>query len=165
MKSGEKLILPLWFRVGIVLMISATLLVAFNHSASERANAIEPIVDHGRAIETQTLHFVDLDGGRVSVVDASDNREITQLAIGEDGFMRSVMRGLARERKANGLGPEIPFELTVWEDGLVSLIDPATQRRVELSAFGKDNVSAFTRLLPGAVHAPANAELSRQSSS
>ena len=69
--------------------------------------------------------------------------------------MRSVMRGLVRERKAQGLGPDIPFQLTLWTDGLVSLVDPATNRRVEISAFGKDNVEAFTRLLPLSTQRPA----------
>lgn len=150
MKPGEKLILPSWFRAGIVLMVVTTVVVAFNHRLDASGSTQPLAMDHGQAIESASLHFVDLDGGLVSVVDANENREITRLQVGEDGFMRSVMRGLARERKAHGLGPEIPFELTLWEDGLVSLIDPATERRVELSAFGKDNLAAFTRLLPSA---------------
>ena len=98
-------------------------------------------------LASRKLHFVDLQHGKISVINAEDGSEITRLHTGEDGFMRSVMRGFVRQRKAQGIGPEIPFELALWEDGLVSLIDPATSRRVELSAFGIDNVEAFTRLL------------------
>jgi putative photosynthetic complex assembly protein len=98
-------------------------------------------------VQSTELHFVDLPDGMISVIDAAAGQEITRLHSGEDGFMRSVMRGMVRERKAKGIGAEIPFQLSVWEDGLVSLIDPATHRRVELSAFGPDNVAAFTRLL------------------
>lgn len=151
LRPGEKLILPLWFRTGIVVTVLATLFISLTHRLADTKADKPSIAMHGQAVESQSLHFVDLSGGQISVVDADNNREITRLLSGEDGFMRSVMRGLVRERKAHGLGPEIPFELTLWEDGLVSLIDPATERRIEISAFGKDNVAAFTRLLPRAV--------------
>ncbi|MBX2881726.1 MAG: hypothetical protein KTR32_17395 [Granulosicoccus sp.] len=151
MKSIDQAILPLWFRTGIVCLIAATLFFSFLYRPDRNEVPLESAeVISTQAIESQSLYFKDLDGGLVSVVDAEMNREITRLRVGEDGFMRSVMRGLARERMAKGHGPEVPFQLTVWEDGLVSLIDPVTQRRVELSAFGKDNVAAFTRLLPSA---------------
>jgi len=144
MKPGEKLILPLWFRASLVIGISVTLILSFMH----RPATLSQTVSHGNAIASQQLKFIDREGGTVSIINAGDNTELAVLQVGEDGFMRSVMRGLANRRKSLGLGPEIPFELTLWEDGLVSLIDPATQKRVELSAFGKDNVAAFTRLLP-----------------
>lgn len=147
MKPGEKLILPLWFRLGLVIALCATLFFSFTHRLPDHANLAQSD-SHGTAVTSQRLRFVDMAGGSVSVINAVTDTEIVRLLKGEDGFMRSVMRGFVRERKSLGLGPEVPFELTVWEDGLVSLIDPATQRRVELSAFGKDNVAAFTRLLP-----------------
>lgn len=149
MKPGERLILPVWFRVGLVTALCATLLYSYNNRLSQNAGHQQVLPEaHGPKVASQSLRFIDLDGGSVSVVDATSNTEIMQLLTGEGGFMRSVMRGFVRERKSQGLGPEVPFELTVWEDGLVSLIDPATNRRVELSAFGRDNVAAFTRLLP-----------------
>lgn len=152
MKPGEKLILPIWFRTGVLTLIAVALIGSFSYRLTGDVSQNEELAmqAHGRAIESRSLHFVDLDQGVISVVNAHDKTEIIRLQSGEHGFMRSVMRGLAQERKSHGLGPEIPFELTVWEDGLVSLIDPATQRRVELSAFGKDNVAAFTQLLPSA---------------
>jgi putative photosynthetic complex assembly protein len=151
MKPGEKMILPVWFRTGVLSMIAVALIGSFCYRLTgDNAQHETQVKAHGRAIESQSLHFVDLDKGVISVINAHNKKEIIRLQSGEHGFMRSVMRGLAQERKAHGLGPEIPFELTVWEDGLVSLIDPATQRRVELSAFGKDNVAAFTQLLPSA---------------
>lgn len=148
MKPGEKLILPLWFRTGIVLALLATLYYSYTHRLVEGTGHQHVMVaDHGSQVMLRKLHFVDGHEGTISVINADNGQEITRLEKGQDGFMRSVMRGLVRERKAQGLGPEVPFELALWEDGLVSLIDPATKRRVELSAFGKDNVDAFTRLL------------------
>ena len=149
MRPGEKEILPLWFRTGLVVALLTTVLyAAFNRL--EPGSTIEQEIAsaaHGRLVASRQLHFVDIPDGVVSVVDADNGDELLRLHTGEDGFMRSVMRGFARERRAKGMGPEVPFELVLWEDGLVSLIDPATERRVELSAFGIDNVEAFTRLL------------------
>lgn len=148
MKPGEKAILPLWFRTALVLALLTTLYFSFSHRLIDGTGFQHVGVDdHGALLASRKLHFVDLQNGVVSVVNADDGIEITRLQSGEDGFMRSVMRGFVRQRKAQGLGPEVPFELALWEDGLVSLIDPATSRRVELSAFGKDNVDAFTRLI------------------
>lgn len=159
MKPGEKLILPLWFRTGIVLALLATLYYSYTHRLVDGAGHRQVIeANHGNRIMSRKLHFVDGQEGTISVINADSGREITLLQKGEDGFMRSVMRGLVRERKAQGLGPEVPFELALWEDGLVSLIDPATQRRVELSAFGKDNVDAFTRLLQSRAPAKITAD-------
>jgi len=149
MKPGEKAILPVWFRAGLVLSLVLTLYYSFTHRLSAETNQQSTIAHEQGSVQTsRNLHFVDVDNGAVSVVDADNGLEITRLVKGEDGFMRSVMRGLVRDRKAQGQGPETPFQLALWDDGLVSLIDPATGRRVELSAFGIDNVRAFTRLLP-----------------
>ncbi|MFK7861245.1 MAG: photosynthetic complex assembly protein PuhC [Granulosicoccus sp.] len=148
MKPGEKAILPVWFRVGLVTALVVTLYYSASHRLVDNAGHQQVVAsEHGTLLASQKLHFLDLDKGVVSIINADDGLEITRLNIGEDGFMRSVMRGFVRERKAQGLGPEVPFELAMWEDGLVSLIDPATSRRIELSAFGKDNVEAFTRLI------------------
>ena len=57
------------------------------------------------------------------------------------------MRGLARERKRQGIGPELPFQLVGRADGRLTLIDPGTGRRVDLESFGPTNAAAFVRLM------------------
>lgn len=160
MKPGEKEILPLWFRTGLVVTLITTIVFAWTNRIEPGSNIEQEIAAsaHGQLVASRQLHFVDIEGGVVSVLDANDGNELLRLQTGEDGFMRSVMRGFARERRAQGMGPDVPFELVLWEDGLVSLIDPATERRVELSAFGIDNVAAFARLLSDKV-APQSAAL------
>ena len=66
---------------------------------------------------------------------------------GTNGFVRIVMRGLARERLAVGAGPEQAFDLTRWEDGRLTIADPVTGRQTELVGFGADNERAFAKLL------------------
>ena len=69
------------------------------------------------------------------------------LAPGTNGFVRSVLRGLARERRLQGVGSAPAFRLTRWADGRLSLDDPSTGRIVELGAFGPTNRAAFAQLM------------------
>ena len=67
---------------------------------------------------------------------------------GSNNFLRATLRGLARERRAEGApGPETPFRLSAWPQGGLTLEDLATGRQVQLAAFGPANVQAFGRLL------------------
>lgn len=152
MRRGEKEILPLWFRTALILVLLLSLYLAYQYRLDSHANVQSSISSNQQSeiasVASRKLKFVDLDGGSVSIINADNGEELLLVNKGEDGFVRSVMRGLVRERKAHDIGPDIAFELVLWADGLLSLIDPATSRRVELSAFGADNVAAFGRLLP-----------------
>lgn len=99
-----------------------------------------------KAVTTLSLRFEDHPNGSVGVRDASDDREIYIVQPGAFGFIRSTLRGLARERRRAEIDASVPFTLTRWSDGTVSLEDAATGRRVNLDAFGPDNVKAFAQL-------------------
>lgn len=94
------------------------------------------------------LRFQDRPDGSVGVFDAAASREIGVLAPGQDGFVRGVMRGLARERLKRRIGPDKPFRLAELSGGRLFLTDAATGRVIDLQAFGKDNRRAFERFLP-----------------
>ncbi|MCX8004464.1 MAG: photosynthetic complex assembly protein PuhC [Burkholderiaceae bacterium] len=98
-------------------------------------------------LSERALLFVDRAEGGVAVVDAGSGATVTVLAPGEDGFIRATVRSLARERRAHGIGADVPFRLVHGADGRLLLIDPATGRRIDLIAFGPTNVAAFARLL------------------
>ncbi len=95
---------------------------------------------------TRAIVFADRDDGAVLITEPNGDM-VAVLPGGGDGFVRGVMRGFARDRKARGVGPEAPFELVRRVDGRLTLIDPATGRIVELDAFGPTNSGAFARLL------------------
>ncbi|MEL7690849.1 photosynthetic complex assembly protein PuhC [Citromicrobium bathyomarinum] len=98
---------------------------------------------------SRSLHFRDASDGGVEVFDASTGAQITTVAPGTGGFIRSTMRGLAHVRQREGLDAETPFELILWDDGGLTLTDPATGETRELGAFGRDNRAAFAALLDG----------------
>ena len=97
------------------------------------------------AVETLYLRFDDLDDGGVAVRNARDGGLIYKVEPGTNGFIRSTLRGLARERMRSGNGPQTPFMLTRWSDGSVSLLDETSGRRIDLDAFGPTNAQAFAQ--------------------
>jgi putative photosynthetic complex assembly protein len=92
------------------------------------------------------LLFADRADGAVVVTDERDNAPVAVLT-GQNGFLRGTLRGMARTRRSEGLGPGQPFRLTGWSDGRLTLTDPATGRHIELEAFGSANEAVFAKLL------------------
>jgi putative photosynthetic complex assembly protein len=107
-------------------------------------------IDPATAVQSVELRFVDRSDGAVEVHEATSGRAVAVLAPGTNGFVRGVMRGMARERRQFEVGMEPPFRLTSWDNGGLSLEDPSTGRRIELEAFGPTNFEVFTRLLANA---------------
>jgi putative photosynthetic complex assembly protein len=93
------------------------------------------------------LRFLDRADGAVVILDARDGALVGTVAPGTNGFLRSTLRGLARERKRQDIGMGPPFRLSSRADGSVVLEDPATGRRVDLDAFGPTNAGAFAQWL------------------
>ena len=98
-------------------------------------------------VESRDLQFADGKGGAVLVYDASDQRLIDELAPGSNGFVRVVLRGLARERKLGDIGAQPPFRLSRFANGQITLTDTATGKLIDLDAFGSANTAAFARLM------------------
>lgn len=100
-----------------------------------------------KVVQSRELRFEDRADGAVAIYEANSDRIVDVLAPGTNGFIRGVMRGLARERKREDIGVAPPFLLTRWSDGRLSIEDVATHERIELVAFGSTNLAAFARLL------------------
>jgi putative photosynthetic complex assembly protein len=58
------------------------------------------------------LIFADGPEGAVLVIDAHSKKEIAKFE-GEQGFLRSTLRALVRERRREGMGPETPLHLSL----------------------------------------------------
>jgi putative photosynthetic complex assembly protein len=142
---------PALAMAGILVGATLAMTAAVQWGFAERAAvpAVERSESSIGAVEARTIVFRDRSDGAVEVVDAKSGQDIAVL-VGEGdggGFVRGVLRGLARDRRMRGVGSEPPFELTLWQDGAMSLKDSATGRSVELGSFGPDKRAAFARFL------------------
>ncbi|WP_022721587.1 photosynthetic complex assembly protein PuhC [Rhodopseudomonas sp. B29] len=108
-------------------------------------------------VESLDLTFEDSPDGAVLIYTAGDHKLIRTVHPGESGFVRVVMRGMARERQLAGIGQAVPFRLARYVNGQYTMTDLATKKVVDLSAFGADNRRAFAQLMPAEATNEANA--------
>ena len=125
-----------------------------------RGQGMEIPQDHSPVSWQRTLRFEDRPNGDVAVMDGQSTLEITRY-VGEQGFVRGILRTLSRERMRRGIGSGPTFELIGHTDGRLTLLDPATGQRINLESFGPTNMSSFAKLQP----APAPASSTSVSAS
>jgi putative photosynthetic complex assembly protein len=135
-------------------LIAAAVLIAGSITAAAAAryakvNAPEATLSESvTPLAARDLTFFDMPNGSVEVRDATGTQVLFVAEPGTNGFIRGVMRGMARDRRSRGIGQEPAFRLAQWPDGRLSLEDLATGRQIELGSFGGDNRAAFAQLLP-----------------
>jgi putative photosynthetic complex assembly protein len=121
-------------------------LVALIGAAAVRWSGISISEPDAAALASRQLRFEVRPDGSIEIFDAR-SQELVDTVRGEAGFVRDALRGLARERRREGIGAQPPFTLVARTDGRLTLIDPSTGRRVDLESFGPTNAAAFARLL------------------
>ncbi|MGP1281487.1 MAG: photosynthetic complex assembly protein PuhC [Parasphingopyxis sp.] len=139
---------------GALVMAAVLIALALALTAATRLGfipqAASPVAERSAAdvalVSERSLRFLDRADGSVRIEDAATGEEIATYGDEGGGFVRGVMRGLARERRMNGVGQQPPFALSLWQDGSLSLTDSATGRVIELGAFGPDNRRTFMQL-------------------
>ena len=129
----------------IVVAVLLAAMVAIGISARWRPHGGGPPA--ATPIRTPALVKRDQPAGSVTVVTAS-GQKVTTIERNTGPFVRVVLSGLVRERRLEGEGsPTVPFHLTRWSDGRLTIDDIATGKLIELEAFGRTNEDAFARLL------------------
>jgi putative photosynthetic complex assembly protein len=123
--------------VGLTLLAVSTL----------RLTGFDPAQAPAAVVVERRLVFADASDGAVQVKDAVSGEAVARMA-GEQGFLRGVLRGLARERRQHGVGADQPYLLSLRDDGRLLITDPATGQRIDLASFGRDNAAVFLRWLP-----------------
>ena len=123
--------------VGLTLLVVSTL----------RLQGFDPAQAPGAVVAERQLVFSDGADGAVLVRDALGGELVARMA-GEQGFLRGVLRGLARERRALGVPADRPYALTLHADSRLLITDSATGQRIDLASFGPDNAAVFLRWLP-----------------
>jgi len=141
--------IPLSVLIGIAALLACTLAAV----AFFRYSGMEPIAQVPKpeqVIEMRQLRFTDSANGTVEVlelVEGGPDQLVHIIEPGEGGFIRGVLRSLARARRANGLGNEHPFVLIELANGTLLLEDPMTDQRIYLQAFGPASIESFKNLL------------------
>lgn len=108
----------------------------------------ERVAHHVAVVETRSLRFIDRADGALVIDDIGRGTNAAVLPHGvNNGFIRGVLRGMARDRKLRAVGPEAPFTLTLFADDALTLSDPSTGRNIELGSFGPTNKQSFADLL------------------
>jgi putative photosynthetic complex assembly protein len=133
----------------VLFALTATATVRLAHIPPAASPAAMRQAEHLVPVEQRNLRFIDRADGAVVIQDADRGDNASVIEPGQKtGFIRGVMRGLARERRARGIGDQPPFNLALYRDGELSLTDSATGRSIEMTAFGSTNRASFMALLP-----------------
>ena len=93
------------------------------------------------------IRFEVVEDDGLLVWDYADGTVLRELAAGEGGFLRGVLRPLERERTRMGTATDLPYRLLRSRDGTLALLDPTTGVLVDLAAFGRTSLGAFSGLL------------------
>lgn len=134
------------FPRGPLLAIGGLLLTVLIAVALVRLSGVDIRQPDAPAVDSRSLRFEDRPDGSISVIDARSGHTV-HTVVGEAGFIRGTLRGMARERKRSGGGPEQAFELVSHADGRLTLSDAVTGRVIDLAAFGPINAAAFAVML------------------
>lgn len=142
--------LPLPVRLMGVLLLLVLLAVGWQRWAGPDIRT-----PNGELLWERSLRFDDSPNGDIVVLDAASATEVARFS-GEQGFVRGVLRALARERMRQGLGAGPAFVLSGHSSGRLLLRDPATGERIHLDAFGPHNAAAFAQLRFAAAAPPSH---------
>ena len=142
---------PALIASGVMILFALLLTTGVSLGFVERSAV--PDVERERAGVLQSrqreLQFIDLADGNVRVLDADAGTTVAiiDMETKSGGFVRGVVRSLARERGLQGISSQQAFSLTLWQNGTLSLSDPLTGQNMELGGFGADNRAIFMKLL------------------
>jgi putative photosynthetic complex assembly protein len=139
--SNRRLVPALVAGVLVIIMASIAGVTKFSYPN-------DPPPGSGSVVAMREIRFADRADGGVEVTNAADGSVVAELDPQSNNFVRALMRGLVRQRVRQDVGPEVPFKLTAFSDGELTLEDPTTHRSVSLGAFGTSNAEAFVKLLP-----------------
>jgi putative photosynthetic complex assembly protein len=130
----------------VLLSAGALLAATFLIVAVARLGGYSPHSPDAPSRVERSLSFADLADGGIAVVDVATGTRL-ETVHGEQGFLRGTLRSVARERKRRGVGPEDPLQLIGRADGRLTLVDPATDLRIDLESFGPTNAAVYARWL------------------
>jgi putative photosynthetic complex assembly protein len=103
--------------------------------------------DHGQAVATFDVTMVEASNGSVALRSAKDGSVLVGFDEGRGGFFRGAIRAFALKRRQLDVAPEVPFTVTRWESGHLTLTDTGTGHQIPVDAFGPTVTSMFAPLV------------------
>ncbi|WP_448585234.1 photosynthetic complex assembly protein PuhC [Thermaurantiacus sp.] len=132
--------------VGLTLLLTSA--VALGLLERPKPAVVERAEAGVARVAARSLVFADRADGALVVRDPAVAEPVAVIEPNSNqGFVRGVMRSMARERRLRGASQVAPYELALWADGRLTLLDPLTGRTVELDSFGATNRAAFRAFL------------------
>ena len=125
--------------------IGALLLAMLVAVGLARWSGLDPRTPDAPVQWQRDLQFRDVAGGDIAVLDHRTGQQVASFT-GEQGFLRSTLRALSRERRRENLSADAPFLLIGRTNGRMTLQDPSTGQRIDLESFGPSNAAVFARL-------------------
>ena len=141
----DKEMIPLvLIRAMFALAMFSLVLVAYARITDRPLVGTPPVA----TIVAQTTFTLErFDSGEVIVLDESG----VQIASSRDeraGFIEVIWRVADRARMLAKADPNAALKVVQYDNRRIAIIDTATNRIIELSGYGADNVAAFASLLP-----------------
>jgi len=137
---GDREVIPRKLVYAMFGLAGVTLLLTTGAVLSGREPSGVPKAEPAVATHVVTLSG---EGDYARVVDADG----TVLLDADNGaFVAVVRNGLDTARYRHRVDGNPPVEITEWESGRMTLHDPATGWKVELSSFGRGNLTHFRKL-------------------
>jgi putative photosynthetic complex assembly protein len=129
-------------------MVVCALLITGYAVLTDRPLEGMPQLTESEGVVRSRSIVIDADGvtGAARVYDGMGTL-IADLDADQGGFVAGVHRALSFERRRQGVAPEAPVRLVLYETGQLSLRDDLTGWRAELIGFGAKNADTFAKLL------------------
>jgi len=146
-QEGRPVVVPRW---ALLVAASVMLLTGVFAWTARRTDvgAFRQAPPAGDPLAERSIVFGEEEDGALLIRDGASGETVTRIPPGEGGFVRGVLRPLARERGRREVDVLDPYHLALWEGGRVTLRDPGTGIFLDLHAFGRTSVGAFAELLP-----------------
>lgn len=146
-QDGPPVIVPRAALVVAACVMVLTGVFAWTASRTD-VGAFRQAPPNGEPLAERSIVFGEEDDGALVIRDADSGETVQRIAPGAGGFVRGVLRPLARERSRRDIDVLDPYRLARWEGGRVTLSDPGTGLLLELHAFGRTSVGDFAELVP-----------------
>ena len=130
--------------IGVGVIVAGIVALA---GISHATNAEHVTMPPTRPVAAIDLAFKDLPTGGVDITEAGTGRLVSTVAPNTGGFVRGIMRALVLGHRRAGEPDGMPFRLTRWADGRLTIADPSTRESFELEAFGSTNEQVFAAFL------------------